>query len=86
MGYRSAYKVKHLAQQYCDLKFKFSFFQKFGNGRWINVSQVGNWSLAGGTGWGQKPASFCSALDFVALKVVYKIINLKFNVAQILVE
>lgn len=30
MGYRSAYKVEHLAQQYCDLKFKFSFFRSLG--------------------------------------------------------
>lgn len=53
----------------------------------MKVSQLlGNWSLAGGTGWGQKPASFCPALDFAALKIVYKIINLKFQVAQILVE
>lgn len=53
----------------------------------MKVSQLlGNWSLAGGTGWGQKPASFCPALDFAALKMVCKIINLKFQVAQILVE
>lgn len=48
----------------------------------MKVNQVGNQSLAGGTDWDQKPASFCSTLDFAALKVVYKVINLKFSVAK----